>query len=117
MKYVTEDEKKFDDFDEAVAHEKSLPFLRLLNEVEEMAAKNTEFSLRLESLGRRLEKARLARPDGRLRAPKKGARPDAGSRESPHQSDAADGLPATNEEIPGQLEGESHEPINRNLPR
>jgi hypothetical protein len=84
ISYLAEDGEPFANREECAAYELRLPIIRLLKSVEDTAATDADFALKIEAIGRKLAKDRVARGE-RLRAPKARNEPEP---EPVHEADA-----------------------------
>lgn len=94
MKILADDGTEFDNVDACLAHEATLPYLKLFAEVEAAVHADAAFAAKIEALGFRLRRERYERGEKRTRAHKDGpARhitgPAAADEEREHAGDEA----------------------------
>ena len=77
MKILADDGTQFDTIEACLAHEATLPYLKLFAEVEAAVAQEAAFAGKIEALGFRLRRERYERGEKRTRAPK--ADPESGT--------------------------------------
>ena len=78
MKILADDGTQFDTIEACLAHEATLPYLKLFAEVEAAVAEDSAFAGKIEALGTRIARERRASGDlKRTRAPK--ADPEGGT--------------------------------------
>lgn len=70
MKIIADDGTQFDTVDACLAHEATLPYLKLFAEVEAAVAQDAAFAAKIEALGFRLRRERYDRGEKRTRTPK-----------------------------------------------
>ena len=77
MKIIADDGTQFDTIEACLAHEATLPYLKLFAEVEAAVAQDDAFAGKISALGFRLRRERDERVAERMRAPK--ADPESGA--------------------------------------